>query len=79
MKYELYVLTFGTHSGKLLSDPSIPDEYLWWLASRGKYLSKRYQFECESKIPVDAWMAGRVEMERRGYDHIGERFIKREE
>ena len=79
MNYEAYVLTFGKHKGKMLSDPDISDEYVRWVASRGKYMSKTNRFECEFKIPVDAWMAGRVEMERRGYDHIGERFILREE
>jgi hypothetical protein len=82
MSYEAprkpYILTFGRYRGKVLSDPEVPDDYVRWVASRGKYMRKTNENELEGKIPVDAWMAGRVEMERRGYDHIGERFIFRE-
>ncbi len=70
------ILTFGTHIDKDLSDPTIPDDYMKWLASRGTYRSKSNRFEIAWKVPVDVWMAARVEMERRGYRHIGERFEK---
>ncbi len=69
-------LTFGIFKGKKLSDSAIPDHYMMWLASRGTYKSKENRFETAWKVPVDVWMAARQEMERRGYRHIGERFIK---
>jgi len=69
-------LPFGSFKGRELSDPAIPDSYMQWLASRGKYQSKTNRFETAWKVPVDVWMAARVEMERRGYRHIGERFEK---
>jgi hypothetical protein len=72
-------LDFGSHKGRVLSDPTIPDEYMRWLASRGRYMSGKNRFEVEWKVPVVVWMAARIEMERRGYDHIGERFIRKEE
>ncbi len=70
------ILTFGIYKGHDLSDPSIPDDYMKWLASRGRYTSKTNRFETAWKVPVDVWMAARMEMERRGYRHIGERFLK---
>jgi len=71
-------LSFGAFKGRDLTDPSIPDSYMQWLASRGKYQSKTNRFETSWKVPVDVWMAARMEMERRGYTHIGERFEKEE-
>jgi hypothetical protein len=71
------VLTFGKYKGHDLSNLSIPDDYMKWLASRGKYTSKTNRFETEWKVPVDVWMAAREEMDRRGYNHIGERFERR--
>ena len=70
-------LDFGVHVGKELSNLSIPDDYMQWLASRGTYREKPgNRFETTWKVPVLVWMAAREEMERRGYTHIGERFIK---
>jgi hypothetical protein len=68
------LLPFGAFKGHDLSDPAIPDSYMRWLASRGRYDSKINRFETAWKVPVDVWMAARKEMERRGYVHIGERF-----
>ena len=69
-------LDFGVHVGKELSNLSIPDDYMQWLASRGTYRGKPgNRFETTWKVPVLVWMAAREEMERRGYTHIGERFI----
>jgi hypothetical protein len=70
------ILKFGTYRGRDLSDLTIPDSYMQWLASRGRFDSKVNRFETAWKVPVDVWMAARQEMERRGYRHIGERFEK---
>jgi len=70
------ILKFGTYRGRDLSDLTIPDSYMQWLASRGRFDSKVNRFETAWKVPVDVWMAARREMERRGYRHIGERFEK---
>jgi len=72
-------LTFGLYKGHDISDVAIPDRYMMWLGSRGKYMEKKNRFETAWKVPVDIWMAARVEMERRGFRHIGERFEKIEE
>jgi hypothetical protein len=72
------ILDFGIHKGKDLSDLTIPDDYVQWLASRGKYMDEENRFETKWKVPVPVWMAARQEMERRGWEHIGERFEKRE-
>ena len=68
------ILDFGTHVGKDLSDQTIPDDYMKWLSSRGKYASKKNRFEIAFKVPLDIWLAAREEMERRGYKLIGERW-----
>ncbi len=72
------ILQFGIYKDHDLSDLFIPDDYMKWLASRGRYDSKTNRFETAWKVPVDVWMAARVEMEKRGYRHIGERFEKEE-
>jgi hypothetical protein len=69
-------LLFGAFKGRDISDISVPDSYVQWLASRGRYDSKVNRFETAWKVPVDVWMEARQEMERRGYSHIGERFEK---
>ena len=71
-------LLFGHFQGRDITDPEIPDSYIQWLASRGRYDSKINRFETGWKVPVDVWMAARQEMARRGYKHIGERFEKGE-
>ncbi len=73
------ILNFGTYKDRDLSDPVIPDIFMMWLGSRDKYMSKKTRFETAWKVPVDVWMAARVEMEKRGYRHIGERFERIEE
>ncbi len=70
------ILNFGSFKGKELSDPSVPDDYVRWLASRGKYKSKENRFEYSWKVPVAVWMAALGEIVRRGYQVIGERIEK---
>ena len=72
------LLTFGIYKGHELSDPNIPDDYIRWLASRGKYRSKTNWFETAWKVPIMVWMEALKEIERRGYVAIGERFERKE-
>ena len=69
-------LTFGIYKDHDLSDPIIPDSYIQWLASRGKYYKPGNRFEPSWKVPFDTWIAARLEMKRRGYRSIGSRFEK---
>ncbi len=71
------ILDFGIHKGKELSDLSIDDSYVQWLASRGKYKSKVNSFEIAWKVPTLVWLAAMKEMENRGYIAIGERYEKK--
>lgn len=71
------ILDFGIHKGKQLSDQSIPDEYIKWLASRGKYRNPVNRFEIMWKVPIMVWLAALREIESRGYRIIGERFEKK--
>jgi hypothetical protein len=69
-------LTFGAFNGRELSDPAIPDSYIQWLASRGKYYKSKHSPDPTWKVPTLVWLAALTEIERRGYRIIGERFEK---
>ena len=73
------ILDFGIHIGKQLSDPSIPDDYMGFLASDKEYYGKKNPFELTFRVPLKVYMAARQEMERRGYKRIGERWEKEDE
>lgn len=70
------ILDFGIHKDKHISDPTIPDDYVKWLASRGKYYKSKHSRETTWKVPLNIWLAALTEIERRGYKIIGERFEK---
>lgn len=69
-------LFFGAFKGHDISDQSIPDGYIKWLASRGKYYKSAHSTDITWKVPLDVWEAALTEIERRGYKIIGERFEK---
>lgn len=68
------ILPFGSFCGKELSDRSVPDSYIRWLASRGSYHPPGNRFETTWKVPIDIAIHARREMERRGYRHDGDRW-----
>ncbi len=72
------MLTFGTHKGKELSDPSIPDGYVKWLALRGSYVDPNNRFETKWKVPIVLSVEARREMERRGYQRVDDRYEREE-
>jgi len=59
------LITFGVHNGKYLSDPSIPDLYIKWIAKRGSYPEPGNRFVCKWKVPIVLAIYARREMERR--------------
>ena len=59
------IITFGIHKGKSLSDQSIPDRYIYWLAGRGKYQDPNNRFETLWKCPIDLAILARREWESR--------------
>ena len=69
-------LNFGVFRGHSISDPAIPDSYIKWLASRGKYYKEKHSTEPTWKVPTTVWLESLVEIERRGYKIIGDRFEK---
>ncbi len=60
------ILTFGTFKGLALTDASIPDSYIQWLACRGNYQMPGNRFETKWKVPIDVSIHARREMERMG-------------
>jgi uncharacterized protein (DUF3820 family) len=70
------MLPFGTHKGKELTDPSIPDGYIGWLARRGSYQEPGNRFEIKWKVPIDISIEARREMERRGYRRVDDHYEK---
>ena len=70
------MLTFGAHRGKELTDPSIPDSYVEWLAFRGAYYKPENRFETDWKVPIDVSIQARREMERRGYRRVDNHYGK---
>jgi len=72
------ILPFGRHRGKSLKE--IPDNYLFWLCSRGKstYYKQIHSLDVSWSVPIEIWEAARKEAERRGYHKIGERWERKE-
>jgi hypothetical protein len=73
------ILMFGTFKGHELSDMSVPDSYIRWLALRGSYQMPGNRFETKWKVPIDVSIHARREMERRGYHREGDRYIKEDD
>jgi len=73
------ILRFGQFKGHDLKD--IPDNYLFWLCDRGRstYYKSTHSLDVTWKVPFDVWEAARKEAERRGFEKLGERWIKKHE
>jgi len=65
------IITFGIHSGKSLSDESIPISYIRWLAKRGSYKEPGNKFNTTWKVPITLMVLARREWENR----TGERWV----
>lgn len=68
------ILPFGQHRGQPIT--AIPDDYLFWLCSRGKstYYKQKHSLDVSWSVPIHVWEAARAEAERRGFRKIGERW-----
>jgi hypothetical protein len=71
------ILRFGHYRDHDLRD--IPDDYLFYLCSRGKstYYKSLHSLDVTWKVPFHVWEAARAEAERRGFTKIGERWEKK--
>ena len=69
-------LTFGKYNGLPLSDPSIPVEYLTWLAEPGggRVYKNKHSSDAKWKAPNGLWIEVRLELDRRGYKLVGSRW-----
>jgi hypothetical protein len=61
------ILPFGHYKDHDLKD--IPDDYLFYLCSRGKstYYKSLHSLDVAWKVPFRVWEAARAEAERRGF------------
>lgn len=71
------ILPFGQHRGHPIT--AIPDDYLFWLCSRGKstYYKSSHSLDVTWKVPIVIWEAAREEAEKRGFKKIGERWERK--
>lgn len=72
------MIDFGKFKGKELTDPSVPDTYIRWLALRGSYTIPGNRFGTKWKVPIVLSIEARREMEKRGYRRDGDRYEKEE-
>ena len=73
-------LNFGKHKGKSLSDPTIPDLYINWLAKpkySGSYYKSLHVTEKNFKVPHNVMVAARTEADNRGWELKGETWYKK--
>jgi hypothetical protein len=68
------ILPFGHYRGHDLK--AIPDDYLFWLCSRGKstYYRSLHSLDVTWRVPFEVWEAARKEADRRGFTKTGERW-----
>jgi len=60
------IITFGMYRGLPLSNPSIPLNYIKWIAKRGSYQEPRNKHgDASWKVPIDLMVLARREWERR--------------
>jgi len=76
---QLEILDFGVHKGKHLSDPSINDQYIIWMACRGSHHEPGDRFNSSWKVPIVLSILARREAERRGYRRSVDIYRKDEE
>ncbi len=69
-------IPFGTYKGRELSDRTIPDSYIGWIAKRGSYQEPGNRFETRWKVPIDLSIEARREMENRGYRRINDQYVR---
>ena len=61
------IIPFGAYKGRDLTDRTIPDGYISWIARRGSYTEPGNRFNTTWKVPIVLSIEARREMERRGY------------
>ena len=71
------VIDFGQYSGHFYCN--LPDEYLFWVSKptySGKFYKSLHSMEKNWTVPLQAKIAAREELERRGFKLVGERWEK---
>ena len=71
------ILGFGRYKDHDLKD--IPDDYLFYLCSRGKstYYKSTHSLDVRWKVPFFVGEAARAEADRRGFTLNGERWVRK--
>ena len=73
------ILEFGQYKDKDLSDPFVPLTYIRWLAERGSYHLPGNRFDATWQVPIVTCIEARREMEKRGWKHDGDKWMREEE
>ncbi len=68
------IVPFGKFYGQEMD--SLPDDYLIWLASGGRYYKSKHSTELKWKVPEPIFAEARKILEKRGYRLKGERWEK---
>jgi hypothetical protein len=68
------LIPFGQFRGRDISDKTIPDSYIKWMALRASYPEPGNRFETKWKVPITVSIEARREMERRGYKRVDEHY-----
>jgi len=76
---EVTTINFGKHKGKKLTDESIPDPYICWLAKpkySGGFYKSLHVTDLKWRVPWPMIIAARKEAERRGWVLKGESWVR---
>ena len=66
-------ITFGRkHRDKRVTDPTVPDKYILWLATMPTMKDPKNSFRTIWKCPAHVWVAAMREAQRRGYEAYGD-------
>ena len=68
------IIPFGQFKGFDMSDHTVPDGYVKWMALRASYPEPGNRFETKWKVPIAVSIEARREMERRGYQRVDNRY-----
>jgi len=72
------IIPFGKrHKGKHVSDPSVPDDYVAWLATKPSLKSKTNSFKTVWTCSGPLWNAAMIEADKRGWKPEGEKWVRK--
>ena len=70
------IIPLGRFKSMDISDSTVPDSYVQWMALRASYPEPGNRFETKWKVPIAVSIEARREMERRGYRRVDDHYKK---